>query len=418
MAAFAGVLMISSGAETHRVEDTISRILGTSNFEHAEALVFPTGLVVTLSDPERETLSLTSRVPEISNNLGRVADVNQVSREFCSGKITVDEAIEKLEYIRAQKRYPAYAKVIGYVLAASCFTLMFGGSFLDALGTVLCGLVLSFVNLVLGPRIGKGFITTALAGIAITVVSAAFSFYADTLLDIHFQAHYMIIGGLMPLVPGLAMTNAARDILHGDYLSGSARAIEAFCVAAVIAVGVGAGMGIVDLSGFADSLVLNFNLSVDSLGRFFAVVIASGLAIFGFELLFDTQWKHMFFCALSAALSWAVFLIADSLGASDVWASFYATLAVDLFAHINARVLKAPVIIFLVAGILPLVPGVSIYKSVYAIMYSEGGAGQTLLGAILCVGVIALAIFLMDSVLDMEKRFRSFVQKKILHKKN
>ena len=51
MAVLAGSIMISSGAETHRVEDTLHRILGTTHFEHADAFVFTTGMVVTLSDP-------------------------------------------------------------------------------------------------------------------------------------------------------------------------------------------------------------------------------------------------------------------------------------------------------------------------------------------------------------------------------
>ncbi len=406
-------MMISSGAETHRVEDTIHRILATTKFDHAEALVFPTGLIVSLSDPDHESLSVTSRVPGVSNNLGRVADVNQVSREFCSGKITLDEAMEKLHEIQTRRRYSTWMQAIGYILAASCFCVMFGGEFLDALGTVVCGLTLAFVNLVLGPRIGRGFVTTILAGAVITVTAGAVSFVAGKWLSIDFQTHYMIIGGVMPLVPGLAMTNAARDILHGDYLSGAARAIEAFCVAAVIAVGVGCGMAVLDVCGFSDSLVLNFNLSVSTFGRFFGAVVCSGFAIVGFEILFETQKKHLFFCGLSAALSWAVFLTADYFGASDILASFFATLAVDLFAHINSRTLKAPVIIFLVAGLLPLVPGVSIYKAVYAIMNSQGGAANTLLGAILCVGAIALAIFLMDAILDMDKRLRKYIARKL-----
>ena len=113
MASLAGVLMISSGAETHRVEDTMQRILSTTNFEHAEAMVFPTGFVVTLSDPSSVNLSITERVPGVSNNLGRVADVNQVSREFCSGKITLDEAIAKLNEIKNKRRYTNLMILLG-----------------------------------------------------------------------------------------------------------------------------------------------------------------------------------------------------------------------------------------------------------------------------------------------------------------
>ena len=124
----------------------------------------------------------------------------------------------------------------------------------------------------------------------------------------------------------------------------------------------------------------------------------------------------MSYCALCGAISWAVYLVADYFGASGVWSTFYATLAVDLFSHISARTLKTPVIIFLITGLLPLVPGISIYKSVYFVMYGEGDAGETLLGAILCVGAIALAIFLMDTLLDMDKRLRAYIKQKRTHK--
>ena len=417
MATLAGVLMISSGAETHRVEDTLHRILSTTKFEHAEAMVFPTGFVVTLSDPSSVNLSITERVPGVSNNLGRVADVNQVSREFCSGKITLDEAIEKLNAIKNKKRYTDFLILVGYILASCGFCVMFGGNFGDAIGTILCGIMVAFVNIYLGPKIGKGFVTCIVASAMVTVTAVVVAFCSKQFLDITLQAQCMIIGGIMPLVPGLAMTNAARDILHGDYLSGGARAIEAFCVAAMVAVGVGAGMAIAKVCGFADTLILSFNLSVATIPRFLAATACSAVAVCGFALLFEIQPKLMPVCALCGAISWAVYLIADYFGASGVWATFYATLAVDLFAHVNSRVLKTPVIIFLVAGLLPLVPGISIYKSVYFIMFGEGNAGETLLGAILCVGAIALAIFLMDTVLDMDKRIRKFIKSKKLHNK-
>ena len=409
MAALVGTLMISSGAETHRVEDTMQRILSTSGFERAESMVFPTGFVVTLSDPAKESLSVTKRVAGISNNLGRVADVNQVSREFCSGAITLDEAIDKLHAISTRSRYGLWVRILGYVMTGCGFSYVFGSTLLDVIGAIFSSLAVALVDIFLGPKIKKGFLTNIVAGAAITVSAAAIAHCSDYILTTPMQAHYMIIGPIMLLVPGLAMTNAARDIVHGDYLSGGSRAIEAFCIAALVSVGVGAGMAIVNVCGFSDSLVLNFDLSVTTFTRFAGAVIASAIAVCGFGILFEVQPKNLIFCGISGMLSWAVYLVADYFGASGVWATFYATLAVDLFSHVSARKLRTPVIIFLVSGLLPLVPGISVYKAVYAIIYGEGGAGQTLLGAILCVGAIALAIFMMDAVLDMEKRARTHI---------
>ena len=54
-----------------------------------------------------------------------------------------------------------------------------------------------------------------------------------------------IIGSIMPLVPGVAFTNAVRDIIFGEYISGTTRMIDAVLVAVCVATGVGIGLGII-----------------------------------------------------------------------------------------------------------------------------------------------------------------------------
>ncbi|MBE6665487.1 MAG: threonine/serine exporter family protein [Ruminococcaceae bacterium] len=412
MAVTAGSIMISSGAETHRVEDTLHRILGTTHFEHADAVVFTTGMVVTLSDPSGETLSISRRVTDCSQNFGKIAEVNSVSRDFCNGKITLDEAIEKLEWIKAKKRYNSFLQYLGYILASCGFTVMFGGEALDALGTIFCGLILSIVELELGPKIKRGFVTTILAAAMMTITATAVSYIGYHGLGISFQTHYMIIGGMMPLVPGLAMTTAFRDILQGDYLSAGSRILEALMVAVCVAIGIGAGMSCSDMLGLSETLTLSFNLSVTNVPEFLFAAFSAGVAIIGFYLLFDTPKKYFFVCGLNAAFAWSVYLITDSCGLNGLWASFFSTLAADFFAYYSARILKAPMILFLVAGILPMVPGISIYQGVYSFMFGIGNASEILTGAFMTTGVIALAIFLMDTVLDMEKRIRAHILKK------
>lgn len=412
MAVTAGSIMISSGAETHRVEDTMHRILGTTHFEHADAVVFTTGMVVTLSDPSGETLSISHRVTDCSQHFGKIAEVNSVSRDFCNGKITLDEAIEKLDWIKTRKGYNSFLRYLGYILASCGFTVMFGGEALDALGTIFCGIVLAIIKLELGPKIGRGFVTTILAAAAMTMTATAVSYVAYHALSISFQTNYIIIGGLMPLVPGLAMTTAFRDVLQGDYLSAGSRILEALMVAVSVAIGIGVGMSCSDLLGLSESLTLSFNLSVTNVPEFLFASFSAGVAIIGFYILFDTPKKHFFVCGLNAFLAWSVYLLADCCGLNGLWASFFSTLAADFFAYYSARILKAPMILFLVAGILPMVPGISIYQGVYSFLYGIGNASEILAGAFMTTGVIALAIFLMDTVLDMEKRIRLHFLKK------
>ena len=411
MAVLAGSIMISSGAETNRVEDTLHRILGTTNFEHADAFVFTTGMVVTLSDPSVETLSISHRVTDTSRNFGRIADVNSVSRDFCSGLISLDEATARLREIKEKKRYNSFLYHLGYILTSSGFAVMFGGDVRDAIATLFCGIILSIVVLDLGPKIGRGFVTTILAATALTLTATTVSYLSYHWLHISFQTNYMIIGAIMPLVPGLAMTTAFRDILQGDYLSAGSRILEALMVAVCVAIGIGTGMSLSDMFGLVETLALDFYLSVATVPEFLLRASSAGIAIFGMCLFFDTPKKCFIACWLNAFLSWGVYLIVDYTGLNGLWASFLSTLAADLFAYYCARILKGPVIIFLVAGILPMVPGISIYQGVYSFIFG-GNASEILASAFMSTGVIAIAVFLMDTVLDMEKRVRACILKK------
>ena len=215
----------------------------------------------------------------------------------------------------------------------------------------------------------------------------------------------------MPLVPGLAMTTAFRDILQGDYLSAGSRILEALMVAVCVAIGIGTGMSLSDMFGLIETLALDFYLSVATVPEFLLRASSAGIAIFGMCLFFDTPKKCFIACWLNAFLSWGVYLIVDYAGLNGLWASFFSTLAADLFAYYCARILKAPVLIFLVAGILPMVPGISIYKGVYSFMFG-GNAAEILAGAFMTTGVIALAIFLMDTFLDIDKRVRVCIKKR------
>ena len=171
MAILAGQIMMSAGAETHRVEDTISRILQTTGFSQADAFVLPTGITVTLSDDKKETLSVTRRIAPGLNNLSRIYLVNNVSRDFCGGKITLDEAKTRLKKIKNEHIYGTAMKIIGVMIATSMFALLFGGSLADAVVALFAGLVMSFENYYLRKFIGMDFLCDVLCAATITVVS-------------------------------------------------------------------------------------------------------------------------------------------------------------------------------------------------------------------------------------------------------
>ena len=141
----AGELMLVSGAEIYRVEDTMNHMLKRSEYEQTETIVYGTGIFVTLSDPNKEPLTRVKRVAARCTSINRICLVNDVSRHFCEGKITVEEALKQLQEIQAPTtiQYDWLTQGLGYVGVSAFFAPMFGGSLGDFLAATVVGVCLA-----------------------------------------------------------------------------------------------------------------------------------------------------------------------------------------------------------------------------------------------------------------------------------
>lgn len=238
-AVMAGELMLESGAETYRVEDTMHRMLSLSDLSTAEVFVTMTGFVATLDDPSIDSMTVVRRITNRSTDLNRIHQVNAISRDFCAGKLTLQEAFHQ---IRDIKRAPQVlqARLISTPLVAAGFTMSFGGSFWEIIISAICGFFMALCMYICKRFRMQNFLTLLLSAavVSMTAVLGIRCLPVPQILD------NIIIGSIMPLVPGVAITNAVLDTLNGDYLSGIARILEAFVIAAAIAIGIGLGLNI------------------------------------------------------------------------------------------------------------------------------------------------------------------------------
>ena len=141
-AALAGEILLESGAEIFRVEDTIYRIAAAYGVEEAEAFVLSSGIFLTSEGEGRKTFARVKHIPLVGARLDRVSAVNQLSREIEQGFHTPEEAMERLEAIRAMPRLPAWLQVLASGVGSGCFCVLFGGDWADALAAAAAGLVL------------------------------------------------------------------------------------------------------------------------------------------------------------------------------------------------------------------------------------------------------------------------------------
>lgn len=237
MAVKVGEVMLSHGAEAHRVEDTVYRILKTANLQTTEVFVIMTGMFATLSDPSIDTITVTKRVRSKGNNLKQITYANEVSRQYCDGAISLEEAYELITE-GCSSEYTSFISMMGNLLIVTTFPLLVGGTFLDCLVSFFVGILVAVSNF----EAEKKHMHPFMKDFFIAFLSGVTNLFLNKFIPAPIHQEAIIIACIMPLVPGVAITNAVRDTLNGDYVSGAARALEAFIKALAIALGVGVSL--------------------------------------------------------------------------------------------------------------------------------------------------------------------------------
>ncbi|HIX76463.1 MAG TPA: threonine/serine exporter family protein [Candidatus Fusicatenibacter merdavium] len=231
VASLAGDILLASGAEIFRVEETIFRIARAYGVESSDAFVLSSGIFLTAGSEKEEDFARVRHIPLSAARLDKVTAVNQLSREIVEGMHTPAEARERLLEIRNMPPKPRSHQVLASGIGSACFCFLFGGDPVDSLAAFAAGIVL-YLYLVRG-RLSK--IAANLSGGALVTLFGILLYQCG----IGHHLGEMIIGSIIPLVPGVAFTTAIRDIADEDYIAGAVRMLDALLVTFCIAMGVG-----------------------------------------------------------------------------------------------------------------------------------------------------------------------------------
>lgn len=233
VSAYAGRLLLESGAETYRVEESMVRICRAFGACEAQSFVTPTGIMVSLLD-NHQSFATVVRIQNRGVDLNRIDLINDLCRNIQAKELSIDAFDELLHEIAQMKRYNFATTVFFAALGAAGFAFFFNGNWMDAIAAFVVGLSVKTISILMERFEINSFFNMGISACVAQLLA---------LITIQFSRgmHHsvIIISSIMLLVPGLAITNAVRDIVAGDYLSGMARAMEAFLIAIAIAIGTG-----------------------------------------------------------------------------------------------------------------------------------------------------------------------------------
>lgn len=227
-----GEQMLISGAEVNRVEDSITRMCSAYGAKRVNVLTITSSILVTVKMDDGEMYTQTRRIRSYLTNLNKLDKLNDLSRYICDHKPDLEEIERRIEIINEVGVYSPKQQYGIYALVASSFTVFFGGDISDAIVSALIGMLLKLM---------MEFIRKIDKNTVITNVFCSFIVGLVTILSVSLgfgnNVDHIIIGNIMLLIPGLALTNAIKDIISGDTISGLLRLNEAFVIAVSFASG-------------------------------------------------------------------------------------------------------------------------------------------------------------------------------------
>ena len=360
-ASLAGHILLENGAEIARVEETMERIARHYGVESQNFFVLSNGIFTT----GQTGYAKVEFIPFKGAQLERVAAVNQISRDIEAGKYTVEQARERLLAIRASKPKPAWEQILGSAVGSAGFCMIFGGGLLDAAAAFVVGMLLWAFVVFPGARMSKP--------IANIVGSALATLLCIVFERIGFGVSLgnMIVGSLIPLIPGVAFTNGIRDIEDEDYIAGATRLLDAimvfFCIAAGVVV---TFMAAYLIEG---QMILVNGTEPDALcGTLAMQAVAAFVGTVGFSVIFGVPRRNYLQTALVAMIGWVAYLALFRFTVlGPAISTFAATVIVASLARAFASWFKTPSTVYLIPGVFPMIPGGGIFWTTFFLVSSR-----------------------------------------------
>lgn len=229
----AGRIILENGGETNRAEDTVTRMGQALGLSEVEVFGVPSGLFISFIDNGGQRQTSVKRIRKQGTNLRRVDEVNSISRALAQGELDAAAAYRRLETaacLGGQTRWWALPLAAG--VSSAGFTVMFQGGLVDSCVGFACAALCQLLVQLLFRFWQSGVVSTLLGSALCTFLPLVFARLTGLGVP-----DAMIAGALMPLLPGLQMTNAVSDTLRGDMVSGVAHGASALLTAALVAGG-------------------------------------------------------------------------------------------------------------------------------------------------------------------------------------
>lgn len=358
---YAGNLLLSSGAEIYRAEETMYRIADAMQIKDMDAYVTNRGIFASGNVPGKGIESRIMSVPDKELNIDKIEAVNELSREFCSNRMDLSYLKTSLQNIANMGEQNVAEKILSYFLGAGCFSYAIGTSFRDSLCAAIIGSLVGFYMIWSKYRIKSRVLITIIASVLTALLSNLF-----VAIGLGSQLSFIIIGAMMDLVPGVSFVNSVREFSQNNFATGQTLLTSAL----LTCVSMASGVALVELLVSGTIMTPSVIYDIPEISYLVMGIrsIAAGLGTIAFALMFRVRKRHFVDCGVMGTITWLAYMICIKIWNNEAIAVFVSGFAAVLASRVLAVLRRCPATVFLMTSLIPLLPGISLYRTIYYLL--------------------------------------------------
>ncbi|TCI95641.1 threonine/serine exporter family protein [Aeromicrobium sp. IC_218] len=375
-----GEMMLSNGAGAADVTASMSAV--TRHFGLRSAVVDVTFTTLTISYQERWEDPPQSRVRHVTYrtiDYGDLTLVDKLVRDLVADRVDLDEARARILHIASTGHgRPRWSITLAYGFTGAGVAALLGGTWVVWIIAFLASALVEVLQRWM-ERLRLPFFYQQIAGGLLATLIAV----AAGASHLPVSSSIVVTASIIMLLAGLGFIGAVQDALTGFPLTATARILEVLIATAGIIVGVSGGLSIASWLG----IDLMVQPGASDLARLAGVVLGGAVCAAAFACSAYAPWRSLAPIAGVAAIAAGLTYLLSDLG--RLWAVGIAAVAVGLVSFGAAAWARVPPLVVVVSAIVPILPGLSIYRGL-ALM-AEGDAYNGIVGLVTAAAV-ALAL--------------------------
>ena len=365
-----GEMLLVSGAAAADVTSSMEAVTRACGLHNVSADVTFINLTLRHQPNNEESVAIqVRRVTRRPVNYAELVDVDAVVHGLLSGTLTRDEARDRVaQIVSAGRRRRAWAVTLGWGAMGTGVALTLGGDTVVCVLALLAAVAIDRTQALLPFGRIPPFYQQAAGGFVATLIAVV---AAATRLEVN--PSRVVTAGIVMLLAGVGVTGGTEDALTGFPVTATARLLDAFLNTAGIIAGVGAGLTV---GGLLTVDLGSFTPGAAGLAARGVAVLGAALAACGFAFASFAPVRALLAVALVAGVGQAVVLAVDETDLSRTWGAAAAALAIGAICYVVSSRFRVPPLVVVVPSIVPLLPGLDIYRGLALLAAGKDGVLQ------------------------------------------